>query len=226
MRQLTLAAATWGSALFACPPSSRVATQVVRRTALNQAEPAASRRMAVVSPVSPIMRIRAAMVSGRRRGRAGEVGAGDLVEPHRKFVGPHPRQGGAETVDRVVLHRQGAVAAGIPDLEPQVHVHLLARLHVSGIHLAIAHHRIAAVAVDDVVRLDQRPPVGEQPLHAVVVAALLVGGERQDHVAIQLHLFALEPDHGLDVDRGHVLDVARPTAVEVAVLLRQSERIE
>ncbi len=63
-RQLTLAAAVCGSALLAWPPSRRVATQVVRSTALYQAEPAASRRMAAVSPLSPTIRIRAAMVSG------------------------------------------------------------------------------------------------------------------------------------------------------------------
>ncbi len=64
MRQFTLAAAVCGSALAAWPPSSCVATQVVRSTALNQADPAESRRMAVVSPVSPTIRIRGAIVSG------------------------------------------------------------------------------------------------------------------------------------------------------------------
>jgi len=34
MRQLTLARASWGSAFTACPPSSIVATQVVRSCAL------------------------------------------------------------------------------------------------------------------------------------------------------------------------------------------------
>ena len=50
IRQFTLAAAVCGSALLAWPPSSRVATQVVRSTELNQGEPADSRRIAAVSP--------------------------------------------------------------------------------------------------------------------------------------------------------------------------------
>src|SRR5690242_15450651 len=65
-RQLMFAPAVWGRALLAWPPSSRVATHVVRRTELSHAEPSESRRIAVVSPDSPTMRIRAAIVSGDR----------------------------------------------------------------------------------------------------------------------------------------------------------------
>ena len=115
---------------------------------------------------------------------------------------------------------------GVPDLEPEVHVDLLARLDVPGEDLAVAHHRVAAVAVDHVGRVDQRAPVGQQPLDAVVVAAFLVGGEGQDDVAVERHLLALEADHGLREDRRHVLDVARAPPVEVAVLLGQRERVE
>ena len=48
MRQLTMARAVCGSALFACPASSRVATQVVRIVAWESGS-ASSRAMAAAS---------------------------------------------------------------------------------------------------------------------------------------------------------------------------------
>src|SRR5438046_112035 len=49
-RQLMLAAANWGKALLACPPSSCVATQLVRIIAFSGGDAAPIRRMASRSP--------------------------------------------------------------------------------------------------------------------------------------------------------------------------------
>src|SRR5690242_21131174 len=55
-RQLTLAAASCGSAFNACPPSSIVATQVVRSVAFQGVDACASRVIAAVSPFAAAAR--------------------------------------------------------------------------------------------------------------------------------------------------------------------------
>src|SRR5262249_6837821 len=55
-RQLTVAAASCGSALIACPPSSIVATQVVRSVAFHGVDPDATRVIAAASPFATAAR--------------------------------------------------------------------------------------------------------------------------------------------------------------------------
>src|SRR5512143_2243629 len=55
-RQFTLAAASCGSAFFACPPSSSVATHVVRNVAFHAVDAAATRAIAAVSPLATAAR--------------------------------------------------------------------------------------------------------------------------------------------------------------------------
>ena len=88
-----------------------------------------------------------------------------------------------EVIDRVVLHRQRAVAARVGHLEVEVLVDLLAGLHLVGEVLALAHVAAAAF-VDRELGVDQILVVLHQPLGAVEVAAFLVGRERENQVAV------------------------------------------
>ena len=93
--------------------------------------------------------------------------------------------------------------------------------------LAVAQ-RAAAAFVDGELGVDQVAMVIEQPVRAVVrrIGQLLVGGERQDDVAVGLEAFLGILDQVGDEDRRHRLVVDRAAAAEIAVDLLQLERIE
>ena len=128
-------------------------------------------------------------------------------------------------VDRVVLDRQRAVAAGVRHLEVEILVHLLARLDLVGQVLALPHVAAAAF-VDRELGVDQILVVLHQPVDAVEGAAFLVGRERQNQIAIGREAFLLQANQVGDELRRHRLVVARAAAVEEAVLLEERERIE
>ena len=50
--------------------------------------------------------------------------------------------------------------------------------------LAMLRRHAAAIVVEHVLRVDQVAMVLQQPIHAVRIAAFLVGGQRHDEVAI------------------------------------------
>jgi hypothetical protein len=68
--------------------------------------------------------------------------------------------------------------------------------------------------------------VFHQPVHAVEAAAFLVGGQREDQIAIRREPFLLQPNQVGDELRRHPFVVSGPAAVEIAVLLEKRERIE
>ena len=126
--QLITAAASCGSALFACPASTRVATHVVRRLALWEGErdrraaagksggTAATARMSIaVWPVS------VAAVRSRKH-------AHPLGDVQRELVLADSREGRGEDVDRVLGAHKGTVATRVADFQPIVGVDLFARL--------------------------------------------------------------------------------------------------
>jgi hypothetical protein len=79
--------------------------------------------------------------------------------------------------------------------------------------------------VDRVRGVDERAVLREQELDAVRVAPLLVGGEREDQVALGRPPLALVAQQVGDEDRRHRLVVRRAAAEEVAALLVQRERV-
>ena len=91
-------------------------------------------------------------------------------------------ESGGETVDRVVLDRERAVSAAVLDLEADVLVDLLGRLHLVGDVLSLPHHAATAL-IDGELRVDEIAMIVEQPLDTVVRATLFVCGQRQDDVA-------------------------------------------
>jgi hypothetical protein len=117
------------------------------------------------------------------------------------------------------------VAAGIGHLEAEVLKDLFARLHFVGQVLPLAHVAAAAF-VDRVLGVDQIAMVLDQPVDAVEVAAFLVGGERENQIAIGRVAFLPEPNQVGDELRRHRLVVAGAAAVEEAVPLQEDERIE
>src|SRR4029078_2827961 len=88
-----------------------------------------------------------------------------------------------QLVNRVLLLRPRAVAAFVRDLEGEIDVHLLARLHAVR-NLARALRLTAAGFVQTELRIDQLPLVLEQPVDAVVIAALFIRGESEDDVTL------------------------------------------
>ena len=130
-----------------------------------------------------------------------------------------------ELVDRVVVARDGRVAAAIFRRHGEVRRHFLRGADRVDERLAVAQ-RAAAAFVERVRRVDQLAVVRDQPSHAVRPAALFVGGQREDDVAVGNVVFLLEAQQRGDEDRRHRLVVTRAAAVVVAVALREDEWIE
>ncbi|MDT4843942.1 hypothetical protein FQZ97_778810 [compost metagenome] len=118
------------------------------------------------------------------------------------------------------------MAAHVARLEHVGGVHLLGHLHAVQVRLAAAQ-LAAAAFVDAELGLQQLGLVVDEPEGAVAqrVAALLVGRERQDDVALGLEAFLLElPQHG-DQRRGHGLVVDGAARREVAAGFLQLEGV-
>ena len=125
-------------------------------------------------------------------------------------------------IDGVVRDRQRAVAALVRHLQPVVDDVLFAHLHV--VRDPLAGDRLAPSAlVEAELGVDQIALVLQQPDDAVVgAAALFVGGERDDDVAVRLEAFTLVANQVGDPDRRLRLVVAGAAAVEVAVALGEA----
>src|SRR5579862_3950861 len=128
-------------------------------------------------------------------------------------------------INRIVGYGQRAVAAGIFHLELVIGVDLFAS--VDGHHHGLAVLRVdaAAVGIEDVFGVDQIAMIAEQPVDAIGIAALFVGGKRDDDVAIRAIVFLGEANQRGDVDRVAVLHVLRAAAVGVAVFFDELEGI-
>ena len=167
----------------------------------------------------------AASGAGRQDGLPGEVGARDLVGARRQHQRRQALQPGGEPVDRVLRDRQRAVAARVAHRQRERREDLLRRLHGERRDAAAADLRPARVEVDGVGRVDEIAPVREQPLDAVVRAALFVGGEREDQVARRNDAALAQRAEGRHQRGRAALHVERAAAVEPAVALGEDERI-
>ena len=136
-----------------------------------------------------------------------------------------PLQPGGEPVDRVLRDRQRAVAARVAHRQRERRVDLLRRLHGERRDAAAADLRSARVEVDRVGGVDEIAPVREQPLDAVVRSALLVGGEREDQIALRDEAALPHRAEGGHQRGRAALHVERAAAVEPAVALGEDERI-
>jgi len=123
-------------------------------------------------------------------------------------IGGEPAQRLGEAIDRVVGPRRRAVAAAIRHFELIGLVDLLGQLHGETERPAVAQGAAAAL-VDGEFRIDQVAMVRQQPAHAVVrrIRQLLVGGQRQDDVAVGPERLLDVADQVGDEDRRHRLVV-------------------
>ena len=144
----------------------------------------------------------------------------------RELVPGDVDEGLGQLVDGVVGARLGAVAALVGDGELVVAIHLLGGAEPEhGRHALLAAYRVA-VGIDHELRIDQVAVVLDEPVRAVAAAALLVGGEREDDVAVGLVALLLHAQQRCHHDGIVALHVRGATAVEVAVLLGELEGIE
>src|SRR5712671_1331739 len=129
-------------------------------------------------------------------------------------------------IDRIVFERDRAVAALVFHVELKIQHDFLAGLDAVPDRLAVLQSDAAAL-VQCEFGIDQIAMVLEQPLdpQRVTVKDFLVGLERQDDVAIGPVAFLLVANEIGDKGRRHVFVVARAAGIEIAVLLRQLERL-
>ena len=83
----------------------------------------------------------------------------------------------------------------------------------------------AAVRVENVFGIDKVAVVLDQPVDAVRFAALLIGREREDDVAIGVEAFPVQAEEGFDQDGVGLLHVLGAAAVVVAVFGYELEGI-
>src|SRR5947209_190560 len=159
------------------------------------------------------------------RGHALEVGARRLVKVNGEVKLGETFETRGQRVDGVVLDGQGAVPALVLHLQREVARHLLGGLHAveEGTPATLAP---AAALVDAELGVQEVAVVRDEPGRAVEVAALLVRRQRDDDVAVWAEALLLVAYEVGDEDRGHRLVVNRAAPVEVAVALRELERIE
>ena len=126
-----------------------------------------------------------------------------------------------QMVDGIVGPGQGTVTAGIGHRQLIVGIQFFRRVHGHELRLALLRQNSAAVVVEHKLGIDQFAVVLDQPIHAVRGAALFIGGQRQDDVAVRHEAFLLEADQGRDHDGIAVLHVLRAPAVVVTIFLHE-----
>ena len=126
-------------------------------------------------------------LAGFERGHLGEIRSGDGVELDWELIVFEAAERVGELVDGVVAGGQRAVAAGVLGGDLEVAVELFGGLDGHDNGLVVLGVDAAGVGVDGdhaVDGLDQVGAVGEEPVDTVRFAALFVGGEGQDEVAV------------------------------------------
>src|SRR5262249_6395123 len=86
--------------------------------------------------------------------------------------------------------------------------------------------RAASTFVQTELGFDQRSMVFQQPFDSVVIAALFIGCQRDDDVAVGFESLLFEADQIGDEDRGHRLVVGGSPSVVITILFEELEWIE
>src|SRR5713226_8996575 len=128
-------------------------------------------------------------------------------------------------IDGVVRAGDRTVATSVQRFKLKIHIDLFAGLNSGEQTLVFILLKFAAVQVDAVFRVYPVAMFPEQPVHAVEGAALLVGGQRENEVAIRQISFFFQADEIGDQDGVAFLHIFRAAAVEVAVFLDEFEGI-
>src|SRR6185295_7859268 len=128
-------------------------------------------------------------LAGEKIGCSGKVVAGDFVDLRGEGEALETVERGRNVIDGVIAGRNGAVAAGVEGFQLKVDVNLFAGLDGGAQALVAAFLELATVEVDAVLGVDQVAVILQQPVDAIVVAALFVGGEGENQVAIGSEIF-------------------------------------
>src|ERR1700722_1486452 len=156
---------------------------------------------------------------------AREIFASDFVQFEGKLVMLEAGERVGQLVDGVFRCGQRAVAAGIDDLEIEILIELFAGLDADQLALAVFEFEITGVGIDDVFGVNEIAMIFDQPGHAVGLAALFIGGEREDEVAIGPEIFFFQANEAGDEERVAVFDVSSAAAVKVAVFFGEDEGV-
>src|SRR5216683_4512946 len=165
------------------------------------------------------------LLAGFEGGQFFKVGSCDGVELEGELVLFEAGERVGDVVDGVVFDGEGAVAAGVLCGELEVAVELFSGFDDHDDGLAVLGVDAAGVGVDGYFGSDELGAVLEEPVDAVGLAALLVGGEGEDEVAVGDEALTLEADEVGDEDGVAVFHVLGAAAVEVAVLLDELEGV-
>src|SRR6185369_209277 len=99
-------------------------------------------------------------------------------------------------------------------------------LHSLVLTLAILESAAAGIAIDRVFGVDEVAPMLDQPFDPVIVAALLVGGKREDQVAIGPVILLFKADEVGQQQRIVRLHIGRAASIEPAIGFPELKRIE
>ena len=158
-------------------------------------------------------------------GALGEIGARRLVEHRREAVRRQPPERRRQIVDRIV----GARAAAVPALVARGEVigleDLLGGLQPEAERPPVLGEGPApGVGVERIFGVEQVAPLGRAEPRAIALG-LLVAGVEDDDVAGRLEPRLAQLDQRRGGGDHALLVVARPAAVEIAVLFDEGERV-
>src|SRR5216683_6223106 len=117
------------------------------------------------------------------------------------------------------------MATSVQRFESKINVDFFAGLNSREQTFVFILLKFASVQVDAVFRIYPIAVFPEQPVHAIEGAALLIGGQRENQIAVRLIAFLFQADEIGDQDGIAFLHVFRAPAVEVAVFLDEFEGI-
>ena len=130
-----------------------------------------------------------------------------------------------QVIDGIVRRGNGAVAPGIQGFELEVDVNFFAGLNGRKNRFPILFFEFAPVQVDAILRIDPVAVRLQQPVDAVGRAALFVGGQRQNQVAVRHEALFLQANKVGDQDGVTFFHVFGASAVEIAVFFEKCEGI-
>src|SRR6185437_5929236 len=149
-----------------------------------------------------------------------------IGELRGEFVSLDALQGAGQAVDRVVLHRARAVAAGVGDFEAIVLRGLLTGLDLESDPVPLVVQLAPGTLIESELRIDELALMLAEPLRSVEGAAgFLTAREGELQGAARLEVLLFEANQRIDPDRRLGLVVDGAARVKVTVLLDELERI-
>src|SRR6266436_1267728 len=117
------------------------------------------------------------------------------------------------------------MATSVQRFELKVHINFFAGLNSHEQTFVLILLKFAGVQVDAVFRIHPAAMLREQPVHAVERAALLIGGQSENQIAVRYVSFLFQADEIRDQDGIAFLHVLGAATVEVTVFLDEFEGI-